>query len=837
LINNISQKLRRQFALGLLVLLVLMLRSGVALAETDGPICEHLIGYLDPDGDGVPEAVVIACRFEPGGQDQVIVFDTENKMKPDIPWQSQVDFEDDTWVFDQGADNKADLIVVFHRDVAGELMADLYDDRDGDRQVSYQVENGCVKITENAHWTVRVIAPDGWWTRDGLVNFNLHILVDGDVEGMFGAETYRQYLATDGQVDFEIHVRDLDNDGRPDYDLRTQHIPWLQGAVGQGTQAMVNWADDEPPLRGGFALWPYLDLSRSQASGSRVVKDYRNSPPPLQFDPQTGRIEAVGEFVASRGGEHNCWYYSTRRWARGQVSEANSESPFCLYDLAEDHDGFPEMEVRAWYWLPHDPPFLGGKFSQPVEWIRYSWDQDNVRSWRYGLGLLGRHLIQSETVIGDFTVRTIPYTEFPAWVTEREWDMAVFAEVTSGIYWSSEGVYAVSSLEGSEFQDYLTGKSDQAPSGEINPERGFRFEQALNFNRRPLLYFSSVDRRLHLKGAQTGAWNIDDIHMVRYESLNGTGFINNWTFLNAGRPEKRLFVQDGFLIYADTKGVILRRSAVEPVLFETLPPRNHAEWLALGRLLETHQRDFAPGDFKAMMDQFEGPTMEISGAMLRDFRPTPNGFRFVLELRPGFRRSGEDWLGLAGKEPGAYVVSYAGTFHIQPLTPPSLRLAPADDPFAVELPTAYIPTETRFHLSNTGLEDASSVAVTATFTSPSGAMEQVVTQTVSVLAGETVPLRFVWTPTSAGHWRIQVVAQTAEEEACPSCLATTDWKVKVTPPEEERIWDMVSAWGLVPPWAVLLLLGATATTGGLAGIVILHLLESEAQQHRESEQV
>ena len=56
----------------------------------------------------------------------------------------------------------------------------------------------------------------------------------------------------------------------------------------------------------------------------------------------------------------------------------------------------------------------------------------------------------------------------------------------------------------------------------------------------------------------------------------------------------------GNLLYAGDGQVRLTQASTAPSLFETLPPRNHEEWLGLGQQLETHRRDLAPGDLKAM---------------------------------------------------------------------------------------------------------------------------------------------------------------------------------------------------------------------------------------------
>ncbi|MBN1261569.1 MAG: hypothetical protein JXB35_12905 [Anaerolineae bacterium] len=819
----------RYLVFPLLILALLLVPARVTtrvVHAQEAQMCGPLLNYLDLDEDGMPEAAVIQCRFGPDGADQVIVVDGSDDMDWETPWEEVVDFENDAWLFDHQADGKIDLIMAFHQEEESGLVADLYDDRNADGEVAYRIVAGRIEITENASWTLRVIPAGGWWTRGERVNFNLRILIDGDVEGMFMSEYYRQGVLTDGVLDFEIKVHDVDKDGRPDYEIREHYIPRAEGSVGLGIHAMVNWADDEAPLDGGFDLWPYLDLYALDPGGSRVPKSYNSSPPPLKFDPETGQLEGLGEFVASRGNEHNCFYYSTVPWAVEAINDANFEAPFCFYDLAQDRDGLPELQIRQTYWRANDYPFLQGQFPQPVQWIRYSWDQDNSQTWRYGLGLAGRRPVESVTAIGDYAVRTLPYSRFPEWVTGQTWDMAMFVEVMDRAYWTSEGIYAVSGLEGLEYQYYLTGWSDQYPAELPELESGFRFEGASEFQQQPRLYFSAVDRRLHLRDADYGIWNVDGIHTLNYESLGKTGEIDSWTLSQEGQPQQRLFATSEMLIHTRSQQITLQASTVPPGLFETLPPANHEEWEALGRLLEMHERDFAPDDFEAMLQQFAGPSTRIEGATLRDFRHTTGGFRFVLALLPGFRvAGGEDQVGVRDLEPGEYAATYEGVFEITPLTPPALRIEPAAGRVTRETPVAYLPGEVAFSVHNDGLEDAETVLVTASAGKVAQELTALGTQTVTVLAGESTQVRFPWTPPAPGAWHIQAEARIPlHTERAPAVAEQT---LEALPAQQLGFHDAVTAAGLAPEWAILALLIAIVTAGGMIAIIIWRLARFE----------
>ena len=82
-------------------------------------------------------------------------------------WRSQVDFTDSVWLFDAGARGKASLIIDFHHERNGGLVAEFYDDVNGDGELRYGYEKGYPRSVETRFPSMRVHAPDGWWARDG----------------------------------------------------------------------------------------------------------------------------------------------------------------------------------------------------------------------------------------------------------------------------------------------------------------------------------------------------------------------------------------------------------------------------------------------------------------------------------------------------------------------------------------------------------------------------------------------------------------------------------------------------------------------------------------------
>ena len=781
----------------LIVGLMLVAPSQPARAQSNS-VCRQEAEYQDENADGQPDAMVFSCQFAPDTQDQLTVYKQSGSINKDLPWQNNIAFENETWVFDHGKKGNASLIILFRKE-EGSLVAELYDDRNADGEVAYSVKNGKVEITENPFWTVQVLAPDGWWIREGSLNYNLHIRVDGDVEGMFMMEAYRNSLETDGKPDYDIKIYDQNNNGNPELDERRILTDWLQEAVGLQTQMMVNWEDDELPISGGFSLWPFLDLAHEQASGSRVDKGYQITPPPIKFSPSSGRIEAVGEFVASRGGETNCFYYSAIPWVAGKINETDFESPFCFYDLAQDGDRVPELQIRAEYWPPYDKNFQKGYVSEAYESIRYSWDQENSQTWRYAVGLVGRHLIDSTVTFGDMEVLSIPYEEFPGWVTGRDWDMAVFSEFTGKQYWTSEGNYYVSYPGTLKYEDYFTGHSENKPSPVYEPDVNFRMEWAMDHNSQPYLYFSPLDQRLHLLGAGGGAWKVDENHTIQYQNLSGGDYIEQWVSVVDGQPEKSLIVLNNFIMLEEKNTVSILLSESPKSRFTTLPPTNHQEWEKLGADLEPVEPDFAPDDFKSMVEQFSEIPNSIIGASLRDFRMQTAGFRFLLKLDDGFEVNGEDLLDLKDVASGEYVVNYDGVFQLKPLTPAAIQVIFASSS-SMDLPTALTGHNLKVMLQNSGLEDAHRVMVTTRMVGPNEETLASNMQILPVLAGEDAAVYIPWTPPAAGNWTIRAQAvQLDERLLVQEDAVTIEHAVSVLPARGTDQVQEVSAMGVVQP--------------------------------------
>lgn len=742
--------MQRWFLIGLL-LLAIHLTPAAAHAErgADG-MRVFGVSQQDTTGDGRPNVTIIDAAFATE-RDQVRVYDRGQNMVASDDWRIATDFTDDVWVFDVGADGTAQLIITFQQTDAG-LVAELWDDRTGDGRVLHQIEP-TLELLDSPFPTVRVLAHDGWWQRADRSNFNLRLTVDGPVRASFSAPAFIQFLRHDGEPDFTIIVRDTTHSGRPDWQWVDA---WPKAPETSGParlEAIQNVDDDEYPITGSI-FWYLL------GSGGQYNKDYHVSPPPIKMDWATGTLVVVSEFVASRFNDNVWFMYSQYRPTPDEAVPASFESPSGFYDLAQDNDGYPELQVR----MVANPPrnlYIAGSNDTWTQQIRYSWDQDNTTTWDYKLELFGQHPIETITVLPDFAVQMIPYEQLPQWVVERDWSIDFVAmENTNLPYWTSEGIYETPTNT-RQMQDYILGNSAERPQRSVDLPLGVRHESTdLEQTYQPHLYFSPIDGKLHLRHATQGAWDLGDASALYYANLDGDAYLDQWLWLqNTGDADnyrtisRQLNVTDSHLIYSDSAAaqVLLRAVAVPPSLFETLPPTNHAEWKRLGAKLAKHERELDPHDVRAKFEQFTGDTLTLNGAYLRDFRFTDaDGFRFVLTATPYFDPRGADATLFAGLAPGEYLVEYTDQLQITPLTPPDLTLtlhlaAPGDT-----LPRL---APRGIELSNAGLADANGLTLYVEAQQGEQRMP-VLEQRIGVHGMDQQWVALDWQPTQLGAWTI-----------------------------------------------------------------------------------
>jgi hypothetical protein len=135
-----------------------------------------------------------------------------------------------------------------------------------------------------------------------------------------------------------------------------------------------------------------------------------------------------------------------------------------------------------------------------------------------------------------------------------------------------------------------------------------------------------------------------------------------------------------------------------------------------------------------------------------------DGFRFVLDLQPGFQVTGSVGPDLATIVPGSYVVTFhGGAFDLQPLTSAQPVIEPESLHLSDSTPTVLDPVQVIARINNVGLEDKTNLPVRLYAFRSDTAPQHTDTQTVTLLAGESVPVRFDWTPMEQGQWQIGLV--------------------------------------------------------------------------------
>lgn len=206
-----------------------------------------------------------------------------------------------------------------------------------------------------------------------------------------------------------------------------------------------------------------------------------------------------------------------------------------------------------------------------------------------------------------------------------------------------------------------------------------------------------------------------------------------------------------------------------------------------------------------MLGMLAGPTMEIRGAQVTDYRPTDaGGFRFVLELTADFQISGSDILELDGLTPGDYLVEHQNAaFTVTPLgsTHVSLNI----DQSAGESTASPV----RIIINNTGSADSSDLTLVVEAESSEAAAIELTRTSVQALAGETTQVRVDIPSTLAAGGALRVRLEDGQGQV----VATGEWKPLSGPDRSYRsaIYSIGKAPVLLPVaglFAVLITLAA-----------------------------
>lgn len=777
-----------------------------AYAAFDDGVQVSRVTQQDLDGDGTPDLTLIDCSFATP-TDRVLIYDRGADMQPGNDWQKVTDFANDTWLFDARADGSAQLIIAFeHREDS--ITASLYTDQDNDGAVAYEFRAfGQLFIREPPLRPPLIITAKGDWLRaDGTLNWNLLFQSDGRAAPLIFLPDVLP-ISTDGRPDMDLEFKDADDDGIPEYGLTRLLAPSPLEWSTPRTRLVVNVGRHRPIPNEGNIFWPLLS---TRFSGSNYFDGY----PLIQMDWNTARIIDIG--FPGYPIEQGYHVYTTQYFEKGRTNYADFENPMSYYDLANDKDGLPELHIRLVYAGDHDIHRTNNPL--PYEEVRWSWNQTNVREllWDYKLGLAGRYPITTTVQFPDFAYLSVPFEELPTWVISKPWDYATFVAREGSTERSSEGIYHWGAVEGLgvEGYQYLMGELEVEIKDTFKDlSKGWRGDLAPELNEQPAVYLSSVDKKLHLRKARQGIWNvIDGISTVHYANLDDDPYIDQWTYTTQVQGTRRtepititrqLDVNHSHLLYVDsTDTVIIRAAPSSPSVFETLPPTNNREWYAVKAAIDDHGRNFEPGDFRAMMGQFAGPETQILGAILRDYRPVgQDNFQFILELQPGFQLEGDDLLGVRWLSPGTYSVSYIGTFKVEPVTAPEIHIQTLPRGLLLEPAIDVQANLIRLRITNTGSENVKDLRVVSTATDKAGVEVLIGEQIWTVWGRDAILVDFPWRPLHAGDWTVRVKAFLPGKNSVEpdGQYEETIQVAQVTLP---TFLQSVSAFGLVPAIAI-----------------------------------
>ncbi|HLO28813.1 MAG TPA: helix-turn-helix domain-containing protein, partial [Anaerolineales bacterium] len=563
-------------------------------------------------------------------------------------------------------------------------------------------------------------------------------------------------------------VRDPAKQGIPEWDFRYVLKP-LPGRADIHTNYAERKCKTPMNINLGISpLWPYV----AESGGYELPNGQLR--PPIIVDWEKGKVTHFSELVTVRN--QNCSYalYLLNGIDPGKTSQPDFESPFAFYDLSGQGKGFPNLVLRTERYPVGDPWSTGldleAQAGRPVprdiETVRYSWRNTvGDRLWDYKVEVLGFYPYTFDTSIagGLFSIDVPPYEKFPKWVIGHSWPAVTFIDTEGHSYSSNEGIYDWSPREIGI--GYILGWEEESKLQAFSKiANGFRGEYRFRKNVPPSLYLSPIDNQLHLLWGEGGLWDLGEGLVLKLGNLDGGRYINSWVRERvpvqstrqpvdaqpavAGEAEESLYALAGYLIYSGRAGTELRQAEYPPSRFEILPPTDKASWQLFQERLGPYteeRRD--PKDLRSWLSPFSGKTLTIAGGQISDVRVMPNGFRFILDLRPGYRVQENELFDAFAFEPGHYVVTYNGHFTIEPLTPPAISVS-LINPIVHQL--ELNPIQVTFR--NDGLEDIPQATLELSATSSDGTTRVVANKTVQLLAKKSVTTTLVWAPASSGTW-------------------------------------------------------------------------------------
>lgn len=684
---------------------------------------------------------------------------------------------------------------------AGAAMATLYTAPPGQITVPVTLTSMGVVVEPTLRPSLTISAIDGWWVREGITNYNLDMKVYapayamwGGVENPIQAPTSWQANLVPGEVAVTIAVRDRDGDGQPDWEWRELVPPFPGKGYYRTHYAESPCAPRRTVVPGVTTLFPYL---AETGSFEQPAGEFH---PPFIVQWAEGQLTHIREMVAVRNTPCSYAFYSVSPLIHNTHNHPNFETPFAFYDLGDTGSDLPNLSLRTerypmqdpWS-LGIDPTVQGGIRPVPsdVETIRYSWrTAPGDRRWDYKVEMLGFLPYTATTPIGDgqTTIDAPSYGDFPAWTLTREWPVVTFVAAEARAYESTEGIY-----EWSPFElgiGYIFGWHDR-PKGEslqrIPP--GLRGEYRYTTTGRPLLYFSQVDQRLHLKGAEGGLWNLGTEGQVRLHSSVNT-YIDGWTRHgedSTAPPEESLYVLDGYLLYAGGGRVILKQIEVPLSDFTIMPPHDSASWNAFIAKLNEKAATTRPGNnLYNWFESYAGATVTLPATTLQTVRTGADGYQFILHIARTTTVN-IPWFRQGDLHVGNYQLTQGDSFALTPVTtsPPTLALS-VD---AASLPSV------RVIVTNPATYATEALRIRATAMNEDESII-LLDQSVQLEGGTQYKTHITWLAPTSDTWQVEVQLEDSAGQIITK--QTLPWTTISSVATPLAVWDISApaAWVL-----------------------------------------
>jgi hypothetical protein len=662
--------------------------------------------------------------------------------------------------------NPSLVVYLLKQTTSSPAIAELYGSPPGLNYVPVRIEANEVTFEKSIKPTITITAPDGWWQKNGVINYNLEVQIYGPIYAMWGGGYDQKFgpqgwtaLIEPGELGVQIRIGDINRDGIPDWELRSL----LAKLSGRG-DFRSNYAERkcDSPIEldlGVSPLWPFVAFDGSYEQLPGRLR------PPIVVDWQAGKITHFSELVTVRN--QNCSYsfYTIEPLEIGELNRVNFEAPLASYDLSGQGIGYPNLILRAEHYPAGDRWFNQSR--RDFETIRYSWRNAIGDSrWDYKIEVAGFYPYEFKTPIagGLLIVDAPSYEHLPLWVIERQWPMVTFVDTQGSLGHSSEGIYAWSPRELGD--SYLRGEVDiPNPDAFSEIRQGWRGEFRYSKNLRLKLYISPIDNNLHLLGADAGILRLENDLILRESNLDNGQYIDSWKrekFIGDVNEEpynsthweiqEAIFAVDDYLIYTGGGKVEILPASYPPASLEINPPTDNSTWLSFQDQVESitvHKKD--PYNLASWLGEFPGDSFSISGASISELQKFQNGFQFKLELQPDYQTTSRNEL-LSVKDLGAgtYLVRHEGTFSLYPITPAGLSID-------IDYPRGGLsignPGLLNLVLENHGLETVPRLILIVTAQAGDQLME-IIRQPVDVLGGELQQIHFSWQPFKAGTWQL-----------------------------------------------------------------------------------